>query len=730
MDFSALKAVLADPRSVRQRSFAILREISRHVNRQTTHNEGRELVIRALAVLDGFSEEEQEILFSLVRSAGLFPYMSERLDASDFDDYVAYELHRADNMGGELVFHSLQAKIYYQLMTGANVVLSALTSVGKSLIVDALFASGKYQKIVIVVPTIALIDETRRRLLSRFKSRCAVITHPTQQARSGRINVYVLTQERVLQREDLDDIDIFIVDEFYKVNLSGETELDRPVDLNLAFHKLARTGAQFYMLGPNIQAIKGLESYEYHFIASEFSTVAVDVVNLNLPARGDERISKLLELCRTVDGPTIIYCQSPRSASEVSMFLAAKMSLPVSEATTEAVAWISTRYHPDWAVCHALRYGFGVHHGGVPRALQQYFIRLFNSRRIPLLVCTSTIIEGVNTVARNVIVYDRRKSKNILDHFTYKNIEGRAGRMREYFIGKVYVLESRPPDESYSVEFPIGLQQQETPLSLLLALDEGDLAPASRGRLEELFRESTLSPETLRQNRHTPVVLQERIAAIIRAGAAQYDDALVWSGHPRAPQLQAVCDLIFDHLESTFLPNYAVHSGSALAWHLNALRMAPDLTTYVKRCITSRNSNDSPSDAVETALKFLRNVVCHRFPRDLMVVDAIQREIFSKLGREAGDYSVFAEQAESLFMPSVLFALDEYGGFPWRLRNVLRPGCRHRRHWTTYWSAFESCRCIRLILIPLRWTFSWMCNGRLVSSASVSSRSELASHAR
>lgn len=661
MEYAVLKTVLADPNAVSANSFAILRDIARHVNQRTTHNEGRDLVIRALAVMDRFGENEREILMSLVRSVGLFPYMTDYLGASDLDDHLAYELHRADMMEGGLVFHSLQAKIYHQLMAGANVVLSASTSVGKSLVIDALVASGKYRKIVVVVPTIALIDETRRRLLARFRERCAVITHPTQEGHPDRINVYVLTQERVLQRKDLDDVGLFIIDEFYKMSLGAEKVSDRAVDLNLAFHRLARTGGQFYLLGPNVQAIRGLENYEYHFIPSEFSTVAVDVENLNLPTRGEHRNAKLLELCRSIGGPTIVYCQSPRSASEVALLLADKAGFPVSVATADAVAWIEEHYHSEWAVCRALQRGIGVHHGGVPRALQQYFIRLFNDGHIRFLVCTSTIIEGVNTVAKNVIVYDRRKSKDVLDHFTYKNIAGRAGRMGEYFIGRVFVLESAPTDEGYSVEFPIGNQGPETPISLLLDLDDDDLAPESRDRLHALFLNSTLTPETLRLNRHTPVEVQERIATRLRSNPNAYGDLLGWRGVPNGAQLEAVCNILFEYLEGNVLPDYGVHSGPSLAWHLNALRTEQDLSGYVRHWIEDRSPEQTPSDAVEMALKFVRNVACQRLPRDLMVIDAIQREVLTASGLKAGDFAVFAEQAENLFMPPALFALDEYG---------------------------------------------------------------------
>jgi hypothetical protein len=660
MEYAALKTVLADRARVRETSFALLREIARFVNQRSTHNEGRDLVIRALAVGDAFSGPEQEILTSLVRSVGLFPYMTSELGAADLDDYLAYELHRADNMDSGIVFHSLQAKIYYQLMSGANVALSASTSVGKSLVIDALVASGKYRKIVVIVPTIALIDETRRRLLGRFSDRWAVVTHPSQNAATDKLNVYVLTQERVLQRDDLADTQLFVVDEFYKVNLAGEANSDRAIDLNLAFHKLARTGAQFYLLGPNIQAIKGLESYEYHFIPSEFSTVAVDVVNYNLPTRGDDRNLKLIELLKTIDGPTIVYCQSPGSATKVATLLA-DSGFPLSEAAAPAVEWMAERYHPEWSVCKALAHGIGVHHGGVPRALQQHFIRLFNERKINHLICTSTIIEGVNTVAKNVIIYDRRKSKDVLDHFTYKNIEGRAGRMREYFIGRVFVLESAPGDETFSVEFPIGTQGPDTPLSLLLELDEKDLTPLSRERVRSVFEQSTLSPETLRANRHTPVEVQERIARQILDDLVQYEDALTWVGIPSGPELQNVCDLIFDHLEGNLLRDYQVFSAGSLAWHLNALRTEQDLTAYIAALIKGQLEGGTPSDAVERGLKFIRNVVCQRFPRDLMVIDAIQSEIFTKQGIKPGSYALFAEQAENLFMPSAVFALDEYG---------------------------------------------------------------------
>src|SRR4051812_40927609 len=339
MDYEQIKEILAQSEIVRVKTFGLLREISQHVNNAGTHHQGRDLVIRALAVSHWFDESESTLLMTLVRNVGLFPYLSESIDKADVADQLAFELHRPGNPDSKIVFHSLQARIFHELMRGANVVLSASTSSGKSLVVDEIIASGKYRKIVIVVPTLALIDETRRRLLKRFGERCGVVTHPSQSAQSDRLTVYVLTQERVLSRDDLDDVNFFVIDEFYKMNLATENENDRAVDLNLAFHKLAKTGAQFYLLGPNIQAIRGLDGYEHHFIPSEFSTVAVDVVNLNLPTRGPDRDDGLVRLCKEADGPTIVYCQSPGSASDVANLLIKRCNLPLVDAAAHAAEW-------------------------------------------------------------------------------------------------------------------------------------------------------------------------------------------------------------------------------------------------------------------------------------------------------------------------------------------------------------------------------------------------------
>lgn len=65
------------------------------------------------------------------------------------------------------------------------------------------------------------------------------------------------------------------------------------------------------------------------------------------------------------------------------------------------------------------------------------------------------------------------------------------------------------------------------------------------------------------------------------------------------------------------------------------------------------------------------------FPRALVAIDAIQKEILKKRDLLPGDYLVFAAQVENLFIDSALAALDEYGvplETARKLAHILDPG--------------------------------------------------------
>lgn len=144
-----------------------------------------------------------------------------REDHLSLVERLAFEAHKPLGMQ-DIVFHQKQAEVYVRLLAGENVVLSAPTSFGKSLLIDAMIATGKYSNVAVVVPTIALIDETRRRLSIRFGGEFKVITHASQDLEDK--NIFVMTQERVLDFDVIPDLDFFVIDEFYKLDPRRDAE--------------------------------------------------------------------------------------------------------------------------------------------------------------------------------------------------------------------------------------------------------------------------------------------------------------------------------------------------------------------------------------------------------------------------------------------------------------------------------------------------------------------------
>ncbi|WP_417743706.1 DEAD/DEAH box helicase [Salipiger sp.] len=664
-----LKAVSRDESDWKE----ILGQAAKLSNDPGGNDQAREIIIRILDKRAELPDKFNPLLDSLIKTTGLIPYL---LEVRDFEDAMLVGAHEAPGLKDKR-FHTLQLNVYEQLMAGRNVVLSATTSVGKSMVIDAVAASKKFSKIVIIVPTIALIDETRRRLTKQFGHEYDVITHTSQKAQPSRKSIFILTQERVLSRTDLDGLDFFVVDEFYKLDIRSDLAggRDRSVDLNLAFHKLASGGAQFYLIGPHVDVVRGIAGrYQHVFIPSKFATVALDVEYFGLPKFGDERVEKVADLLSKLSGPTLVYCQSPSKCAEVASFLIQKNIATYTTQTKDAVSWLENEYPSGWVLTEALKHGIGIHHGNVPRSMQQYMIRAFSEGTLSAILCTSTLIEGVNTVAENVIVYDRRVSTSNIDYFSFRNVAGRAGRMGEWFVGKVFVLEEPPEAVDMIVDIAVDTQPEDTPISLLLGLPDDKLTPLSKARLELEVDTGGLDTSTVRANRHVEVDVQARVAKKI-ANDMVYMNLLNWSHLPKQEELIATCEIIHSQMDfSNILTGYQIFDGEQLAAVLTRIRLSENVKDFLVSRVAGKRPEHSESDAIEIGLRFLRSFVGFTLPRQMSAIQRIHRDVCRKAGvKSVADYSYFASLSESMFLDPNVFSLDEFG-LPFSLSRKLLKG--------------------------------------------------------
>lgn len=635
--------------------FQIIKEVAILV--ATEQTVGQEFVLRLLARIEDFQRMEP-MIYSLVRQVGLFPYLEE--DNLSLKDTIAYEVHRPSGFKENIVFHHAQAEVYYTLLRGENVVLSAPTSFGKSLIIDSIIASQKHSNIFIIVPTIALIDETRKRL-SKFKESYKIITHPSQSF--SQRNIFILTQERAIEIIPDVNVDFFVIDEFYKLS-PQKTDEERCHVLNQVFYMLVKKDAQFYLLGPNIEQVTTalLDNVKYKFIKTDYKTVVSESHQINLKD-GEDSLERLIELSSSLEDPSLIFCQSPASANKVANAFCNSNKFERTDENKDLVDWLRSNYHFQWNLPGCLKYGIGIHHGKIPRAIAQKCIKLFNEGKIRYLICTSTLIEGVNTKAKNVIVYDNKIARTKFDYFTFNNICGRSGRMGAHFIGHIYLFHEPPAPELPLVDFPIFTQTNDTPEKLLINVDVEDLNESSKQKLKKYFEQDILSQDTLKKNSYIDLDKQLQLASFIQSKLNVIHCLMKWEQYPNNNQLKLACNLIWDCFVSSKKRIYGVSSGKQLHFRLNQFREARSIKNFITTIIEAEDAHtpDSINSAIELAFDIQRHWINYQFPRYLMSLGDIANDIFRKNDLPLCDYSYFASLVECYFMSPYVIPMDEYG---------------------------------------------------------------------
>ncbi len=529
--------------------FSIVKTISSELNADSHSKKGRNAVIKLLEKIDKFPITK-DIINSLVREVGLFPYLDD--SSLSLKDMIAYEFHKPKNLP-QFVFHREQLKIYKKLKEHKSIILSAPTSFGKSKIIDAIIADNIFQNIVIIVPTIALIDETRKRLTSLFRESYKIISHHMQRPNIEGKNIFIFTPERVVAHNEMfpDNIDFFVIDEFYKIGGQSE-EGNRVTALNEAFYILFKNNnSTFYMIGPNVQDISdgARERFSFEFIKNDFNTVITNIIPII--NKRESRVNRLVALWEELKGPTLIFCKSINQLYDVANILTPLNPKKSIQSLSPLLAnWLATEYHPNWTLVSSLESGIGLHYGALPRSITQEIVRLFNEGELNFLLCTSTLIEGVNTAAKNMVIYENKIAKNDIDYFTYNNIVGRAGRMFKHFVGNVYIFDFPPQPELPYIKFPVHDQDDSATDGLLIQLSKEDLNAEAHQRIQEIELNSPLPLDLLRENHGIDPSRQIEIYNLIMQNLSKSYELLSWDQLPTYEQLEFCCKLIWDYLAS------------------------------------------------------------------------------------------------------------------------------------------------------------------------------------
>ena len=474
-------------------------------------------------------------------------------------------------------------------------------------------------------------------------------------------NVFILTQERAVEIISKIKVDFFVIDEFYKLSPTNADE-ERCHILNQVFYTLVKKGAQFYLLGPNIEQVTTnlLENVKYKFIRTDYKTVVSERHRIKVD-NDENAIERLIKLASSLTKPTLIFCQSPASANKVANAFLANDKFSKIQGNENLSIWLKENYHSKWILPHCIEKGIGIHHGRIPRSIAQKCVKLFNDEKIKYLICTSTLIEGVNTKAKNVIIFDNKIAKDKFDYFTFNNICGRSGRMFSHFIGNIYLFHEPPPAKLPLVDFPIFSQNDNVPEKLLINLADEDLKDNSKEKLQKYNEQNIVSKEVLKQNSYIDLDRQIALASAIQKNIPRINTFLQWNQYPNNEQLKTVCLLIWKFFVEPQKMVYNISSGKQLHFKINQFRAAKSIKNFIADNIRNNNSDEDINKDIESSFEILRYWINYQFPRYLMSLGSIANHIFEKNNLKKCDYSYFASLVECYFLKPYVVPLDEYG---------------------------------------------------------------------
>ncbi|UXV53073.1 DEAD/DEAH box helicase [Staphylococcus aureus] len=276
--------------NIKYQNFSDMFELAKYVSSKIDQEEGRNIVIRVLENWDSVCKESKEIWVNLIERAGFYPYISN-LDHEKLclQGSLRRNWFKSENLE-DVYFHVKQKEIEIALNKNENIVVSAPTSFGKSLIIEEVIASKKYDNLLIIQPTLALIDETRRKL-NKYND-YNIVVNSKQEMKDK--NIFILTAERVLEMKSLPQINFLVVDEFYKI--SNRINDERIDVLNIAIARIMYMNPQILFLTPNIDEISKsfLEKYNINFLNTTFSMVTNEIINIEYNSSKDKKRNYLI----------------------------------------------------------------------------------------------------------------------------------------------------------------------------------------------------------------------------------------------------------------------------------------------------------------------------------------------------------------------------------------------------------------------------------------------------
>ncbi|MDY5787948.1 DEAD/DEAH box helicase [Veillonella caviae] len=353
-----------------------------------------------------------------------------------------------------------------------NVCIVAPTSYGKSELIISLIKSSYNKNICILVPTKALISQTRKLIITYIRDKYKkefldinVITHPDMmnEKRAENNVIAIFTQERLMRyikQYKKPMFDFLIVDEAHEMlTANSRSEL---LALAILLVKKRNPKTIIKYLTPFISDSDNLEikymealcepfkvdelvksprykfvdlstlqSYYYDQYFNEFIVTDGLIFNDSIESYIISESSK-----SALNVKSLVYLNKARDIEQVAMSLA--RTLPeIKDDGVEAICNALNAYlDKEYNLIECLKHGVVYHHGSMPDNIRSFVEYIYsNDENINYLVTSSTLLQGVNLPINELYILDIKKGRRNLSASSFRNLVGRVGRFKEIFKG-------------------------------------------------------------------------------------------------------------------------------------------------------------------------------------------------------------------------------------------------------------------------------------------------------
>jgi len=446
----------------------------------------------------------------------------EKIENSFFNSFFSsYQ----DNYKEKNIYlsHGQKKLIKFSNEMESNLVLIAPTSYGKSeIIIDKVFKNIK-KTVCIIVPSKALLAQTKRRLLEhRLANKLSrIVTHPEMYKGTEKRFIAVLTQERLLrllQKNSNLKFDLVLIDEAHNLMKKDNRATLLSQVLLIVYRRNERTLLNFFspfIADPenlkipyanyNIEYKRNLESLkiENYFVCNlsdkDSRMYMYDQFFNKFLKINDIYFSNEISILNFYGAKkNIVYLNKPKHIEDFALELSNIKN--ETKLISEVKNNISDFLHPEYNLLKCIEKGVVYHHGSMPEVVRLYVEETFSlNKNLQFIVTSSTLLEGVNIPAEKIFLLTTKIGRANFSKSEFKNLIGRVCRFRELFgketgnlrmlMPQIYVIKSKyewenaNPRNFLESKARIDLKMEDEVDNLLL---QEDLSKLSNEELEKL----------------------------------------------------------------------------------------------------------------------------------------------------------------------------------------------------------------------------------------------------